>query len=122
MGCAIGSGIGSLQTYGAGTQPSAGKGPGRIHPLMVPMMISTWLRAMFSIQLGLKGKKHQCGTACATGTNNIGEAFRTIQYGDADVMLAGGTESCITPVGIGGFQALTALSTSEDPTRCSPAL
>jgi 3-oxoacyl-[acyl-carrier-protein] synthase II len=58
-------------------------------------------------------------TACATGTNSIGEAFRTIQYGDADIMVAGGTESSITPIGIAGFSALTALSASEDPTRCS---
>ena len=119
VGCAIGSGIGSLQTMEREHSRLLEKGPGRIHPLMVPMMISNMAAGNVSIQLGLKGKSINVVTACATGTNNIGEAFRTIQYGDADVMLAGGTESCITPVGIGGFQALTALSTSEDPTRCS---
>ena len=120
MGCAIGSGIGSLQTMEREHSRLLEKGPGTgSHPLMVPMMISNMAAGNVSIQLGLKGKSINVVTACATGTNNIGEAFRTIQYGDADVMLAGGTESCITPVGIGGFQALTALSTSEDPTRCS---
>ena len=72
-----------------------------------------------SIQFGLKGKSLNVVTACATGTHSIGEAFRTIQVGDADIMLAGGTESSITPIGIGGFTALTALSSSNDPKRCS---
>ena len=119
VGCSIGSGIGSLQVVEKEYTKLVEKGPNRVNPLMVPMMISNMAAGNVSIQLGLKGKSINVVTACATGTNNIGEAFRTIQYGDADVMLAGGTESCITPVGIGGFQALTALSTSEDPTRCS---
>jgi 3-oxoacyl-[acyl-carrier-protein] synthase II len=68
---------------------------------------------------GLKGKSINVVTACATSTHNIGEAFRTIQYGDADVMLAGGTEACVTPIGIGGFNALTALNTTEDCSRAS---
>ena len=72
-----------------------------------------------SIQFGLKGKSINVVTACATGTNCIGEAFRTIQYGDADVMVAGGTESSITPIGVAGFCALTALSSVEDPDHCS---
>jgi len=86
---------------------------------MVPMMISNMAAGNVSIQFGLKGKSINVVTACATGTNSIGEAFRSIQYGDADVMVAGGTESSISPVGIAGFTALTALSSSEDPTRCS---
>ena len=72
-----------------------------------------------AIQFGLKGKSINVVTACATGTNSIGEAFRTIQYGDADVMLAGGTEGSVTPIGISGFNALTALSEVDDPTKCS---
>ena len=72
-----------------------------------------------SIQLGLKGKCTNVVTACATGTNCIGDALRAIQYGDADVMFAGGTESCICPTGIAGFTALTALTTREDPLRAS---
>ncbi len=72
-----------------------------------------------SIQFGLKGKSINVVTACATGTNSIGEAFRAVQYGDAEVMIAGGTEGSVCPIGIAGFSALTALSASEDPARCS---
>lgn len=119
VGCAVGSGIGSLQTIEREYKKLLDKGPNRINPLMVPLMISNMAAGNVSIQFGLKGKSLNVVTACATGTNCIGEAFRTIQYGDADVMVAGGTESCITPVGIGGFAALTALSSSDDPARCS---
>ena len=86
---------------------------------MVPLMISNMAAGNVSIAYNLKGKSINVVTACATGTNSIGEAYRTIQYGDADVMIAGGTESSITPIGIAGFSALTALSSSEDPARCS---
>ena len=86
---------------------------------MVPLMISNMAAGNVSIAYGLKGKSLNVVTACATGTHSIGEAYRTIQYGDADVMVAGGTESSITPIGVSGFAALTALSSSEDPTRCS---
>ncbi len=119
VGCAIGSGIGSLQTMEREYKKLLDKGPGRIHPLMVPLMISNMAAGNVSIQFGLKGRSINVVTACATGTNCIGEAFRTIQYGDADVMAAGGTESSVTPLGIGGFTALTALSSSDDPKRCS---
>lgn len=119
VGCAIGSGIGSLQAmereYGRLTE----KGPSRVGPLFVPMMISNMAAGNVSIMYGLKGKSINVVTACATGTNSIGEAFRTIQYGDADVMLAGGTEGAVTPMGIAGFTALTALSDSQDSQRCS---
>ena len=112
VGCAIGSGVGSLQSMEREHKKLLEKGPGRINPLLVPLMIT-------NIQFGLKGKSINVVTACATGTHSIGEAFRTIQVGDADVMLAGGTESSITPIGIGGFTALTALSSNNDVTRCS---
>ena len=95
------------------------KGPNKVGPMLVPLMISNMAAGNVSIAYGLKGKSLNVVTACATGTHSIGEAYRTIQYGDADVMIAGGTESSVTPIGIAGFSALTALSSSEDPTRCS---
>lgn len=117
-GVSIGSGIGSLQTVEREYEKILNKGPNRCNPLMVPMMISNMAAGNVSIQFGLKGKSINCVTACATGTNAIGEAYRTIQYGDADIMVAGGSESCITPVGVAGFAALTALTGSDDPNRC----
>lgn len=119
VGCAIGSGIGSFQSIEKEHSTLLEKGPTRISPLFVPTMISNIAAGNVSIAFGLKGKNINVVTACATGTNSIGEAFRTIQYGDADIMFAGGTESAITPLGMGGFLALKALSTSEDPTKCS---
>ncbi len=119
VGTAIGSGTGSLQTVERNKERILTKGPSRVEPLMVPMMISNMASGNVSIMFGLKGKSINVVTACASGTHNIGEAFRTIQYGDADVMLAGGTEAAVCPVGIGGFAALTALNTTEDPTRAS---
>ncbi len=86
------------------------KGPSRVNPLLVPMMISNMAAGNVSIQLpAAKGKCTNVVTACATGTHCIGDAFRAIQYGDADVMLAGGTEGSICPIGIAGFTSLTAL-------------
>lgn len=119
VGCSVGSGIGSLQVVEREYERLKEKGPGRVGPLMVPLMISNMAAGNVSITYGLKGKSLNVVTACATGTNSIGEAYRTIQYGDADVMLAGGTESSVTPIGIAGFSALTALSFSDDPTRAS---
>lgn len=119
VGCSIGSGIGSLQAMESAYAKILDKGPARVNPLLVPMMISNMAAGNVSIQLGLKGKSLNVVTACATGTHSIGEAFRSIQCGDADVILAGGTEACISPVGVAGFTALTALSTSNDPERCS---
>ena len=119
VGTSVGSGIGSLQTVEREYSKLLEKGPGRVNPLMVPMMISNMAAGNVSIQFGLKGKSINVVTACATGTNSIGEAFRSIQYGEAEVMIAGGTESSITPIGVSGFTALTALSTCEDPKRCS---
>lgn len=119
VGCAVGSGIGSLQAMEREHSRLLEKGPGKVGPMLVPLMISNMAAGNVSIAFGLKGKSINVVTACATGTNSIGEAFRTIQYGDADVMVAGGTESSITPIGIAGFSSLTALSASEDPARCS---
>lgn len=118
-GCAVGSGIGSLQAIEREYDKLINRGPSRVNPLLVPLMISNMAAGNVSIQFGLKGKSINVVTACATGTNCIGEAFRTIQYGDADVMVAGGTESSITPIGVAGFCALTALSSVDDPDHCS---
>ena len=119
VGCSVGSGIGSLQAMEREYDRLKEKGPGRVGPMLVPLMISNMATGNVSIAYGLKGKSLNVVTACATGTHSIGEAYRTIQYGDADVMIAGGTESSITPIGIAGFSALTALSFSEDPERAS---
>lgn len=119
VGVSVGSGIGSLQSVEREYKKLLEKGPGRVNPLLVPMMIGNMAAGNVSIQFGLKGKCINVVTACATGTHSIGEAFRTIQYGDADVMVAGGAEASITPIGVAGFTALTALNTTEDPLRAS---
>ena len=118
-GVIIGSGIGSLETVESEYTKIQEKGPGRVNPLMVPMMISNMAAGNVAIQFGMKGKCTNVVTACATGTHCIGDAFRAIQYGDGDVMLAGGTESAICPSAVAGFMNLTALTTTEDPLRAS---
>ena len=119
VGVCVSSGIGSLQAIEREYQKLLEKGPGRINPLLVPLMISNMAAGNVSIQFGLKGKSLNVVTACATGTHSIGEAMRAIQHGEAEVMVAGGTESSITPIGVAGFTSLTALSTAEDPLRAS---
>ena len=131
VGVIVGSGIGSLQcvetNYEIGSlqcvetnyEKIMTKGPNKVNPLMVPLMISNMAAGNISIQLGLKGKCTNVVTACASGTHCIGDAFRAIEYGDADVMVAGGTEASVCPTGIAGFTALTALSTTNDPQHAS---
>lgn len=119
VGVAVGSGVGSLQAYEKEITTLNTKGNTRISPMFVPLAITNMAAGNISIAFGAKGKNINVVTACATGTNSIGEAFRSIAYGEADVMLAGGTEASVCPIGIAGFSALTALSTSEDPARCS---
>lgn len=119
VGVSVGSGIGSLQSVEREYKKLLDKGPGRVNPLLVPMMISNMAAGNVAIQFGLKGKCFNVVTACATGTHSIGEAFRSIQYGEADVMVAGGTEASICPIGVAGFTALTALNTGDDPMRAS---
>ncbi|MCQ2540743.1 MAG: beta-ketoacyl-ACP synthase II [Lachnospiraceae bacterium] len=119
VGVSVGSGVGALQAYEKEITTLNTKGSSRISPMFVPLAITNMAAGNISIAFGAKGKNINVVTACATGTNSIGEAFRTIAYGDADVMLAGGTEASVCPIGIAGFTALTALSTSEDPARCS---
>lgn len=119
VGVCVGSGIGSLQAMEREEKRLLEKGPNRVGPLLVPLMIANMAAGNVSIYFGLKGKSLNIVTACATGTHSIGEAFRTIQYGDADVMIAGGTEAAVCPIGIAGFASLTALSAATNPLRAS---
>lgn len=118
-GVSIGSGIGGLSIMESEHEKILKKGPTRVNPFLIPMMISNMAAGNVAIALGLKGKCVNVVTACATGSHSIGDAMRAIQYGDADIMVAGGTESAITPIGVAGFSALTALTTSIDPDRAS---
>lgn len=119
VGVSVGSGIGSLQTVESALEKIKEKGPSRTDPLMVPKMISNMAAGNVSIAVGARGKCTSVVTACATGTHCIGDAFRAIQYGDADVMIAGGTEAAICPVAVAGFTGLTALTASTDSLRAS---
>lgn len=119
VGVIVGSGVGSLQATETAVMKLNEKGPSRVDPLLVPRMIANMAAGNVSIATGARGKCTNVVTACATGTNCIGDAFRAIAYNDADVMIAGGTEASICPIGTAGFMALTALTTSEDPKRAS---
>ncbi len=119
VGVIVGSGIGSLQVTETAVSKLNEKGPSRVEPLLVPKMISNMAAGNVSIATGARGKCTNVVTACATGTHCIGDAFRAIAYDDADVMIAGGTEAAVCSIGVAGFQALTALSSSEDPARAS---
>lgn len=119
VGVSVGSGIGGMGDMETEHAKMLEKGPSRVKPLLVPMMISNMAAGNVSIAFGVKGKCINVVTACATGTNSIGEAYRAIQVGDADVMIAGGTESAITPLGVAGFTSLTALTTETDKTKAS---
>lgn len=99
--------------YGARDTKALEKGPNRVNLCLFPLMICNMAAGNVSIQFGLKGKSINDVTACATGTNTIGEAYRSIQYGEADVMVAGGTEGSVCPIGIAGFTALSAAFYSE---------
>ena len=119
IGCSVGCGIGSLQCVQRNYEKILTKGPNRVAPLMIPMLISNMAAGNISIQFGLKGKNINVVTACATGTHCIGEGYRSIQYGEADVMVAGGSEGAITELGVAGFTGLNALNTTDDPKRAS---
>ncbi len=119
IGVSIGSGIGSLQSVEREHQKLLEKGPKRVATLLVPMMISNMAAGNVAITYGLRGKCTNVVTACATGTHSIGDAYRYIQCNEVDVCLCGGTEAAISPIGIAGFSALTALTTSTDPERAS---
>ena len=119
VGVCIGSGIGSLQCIEKNHVKLLEKGPNRVAPLMIPSLISNMAAGNVAIQYGLKGKNINIVTACASGTHCIGEAYRSIQYGEADVMLAGGAEACITPIGVAGFTSMTAVNTTDNPLEAS---
>ena len=119
VGVIVGSGIGSLQAMETAEQKLLQRGPSKVDPLFVPKMISNMAAGNVSIAIGARGKCTNVVTACASGTHCIGDAYRAIQYGDAEVMVSGGTEGAITPIGVAGFTNLTALSTSQDPLRAS---
>jgi 3-oxoacyl-[acyl-carrier-protein] synthase II len=119
-GVMIGSGVGGLATMEEQVTKMALKGPDRTSPFMIPMMISNMASGFISMEHGLRGPNMAIVTACATSNHCMGEAWRIIKFGDADVMLAGGSEACIVPVGIAGFCAMRALSTRNDePERAS---
>ena len=119
FGVMIGSGIGGLGEMESGIIKMHDKGPKRVPPLFVPMTIGNMAAGNTSIKVGAKGISLDIVTACASATNSIGEAFRNIKHGYSDLILAGGAEGTICEIGIAGFAALTALSTSEDPKRAS---
>ncbi|OGW89837.1 MAG: beta-ketoacyl-[acyl-carrier-protein] synthase II, partial [Omnitrophica bacterium RIFCSPLOWO2_01_FULL_50_24] len=119
-GVVIGSGIGGLRIIEQQHKILLEKGPSRVSPFLIPMLIVNMAPGQVAMHFHLKGPNNCVATACATGSNAIGDAFRIIQRDEADVMLAGGTESCITPLGFGGFDAMKALSTyNEEPEKAS---
>ncbi len=120
VGVMVGSGMGGLIAIEKYHAIVLERGPRKITPFFIPMLIVNLASGHISIIFGAKGPNSAVVTACATGTHNIGDAFKVIQRGDADAMIAGGTEACITPMGIGGFNAMKALSTRNDePERAS---
>jgi len=119
-GTVVGTGIGGIDSIHEVYETLFEKGPGRVSPFAVPMMIANMTSARVSIRLGLKGPVITDVTACTSGTNAIGDAFRIIQRGDADVMFAGGTEAAVSPAAVAGFAAMKAMSTRNDePTKAS---
>lgn len=119
FGVIVGSGIGGLDTIEKSVTRLNEKGPNKVSPLFIPMAISNMAAGNIAIRVGAKGICTSITTACATATHAIGEAFRNIKHGYADIILAGGAEAAITPVGIAGFSTMTALSKSTDPKRAS---
>jgi len=114
VGVIVGTGLGGLPTLEKYHTILLERGPGRISPFFIPMLIANEAPGNIAIQFGIKGPNLSIVTACATGAHSIGEAFRIIQYGDADVMVAGGTEANLTPLTVGGFNALKAISTKNE--------
>jgi 3-oxoacyl-[acyl-carrier-protein] synthase II len=119
LGVIVGSGIGAIDDIEKETNTLRDKGPKRVNPLFIPMTITNMAAGNIAIQFGARGICTNVVTACATGNNCIGEAFRSIKHGYSDIIIAGGSEGSITPLAIAGFQSLTALSTSKDPARAS---
>ena len=121
FGVVVGSGIGGISTFEEQLRVFMEKGPGRVSPFFIPMMISNMAAGQIAIQFGAKGFNECVVTACATSTNAIGDAFKVIQRGDADIMITGGAEASITPLSFAGFCSMKAMSTTEDPAlACRP--
>ncbi|MGG1514680.1 beta-ketoacyl-ACP synthase II [Paenibacillus oryzisoli] len=120
VGVSVGSGIGGLGTWEEQHRILLEKGPKRVSPFFIPMMIANMASGQVSMITGAKGPNSTAVTACATGTHSIGDSFKILQRGDADVMICGGAEATITPIGVAGFCALRAMSTrNEEPTKAS---
>jgi len=120
IGVIVGSGIGGMETWETEHAKLLAKGPKRVSPQLIPQMISDIAAGQISMKYNLKGPNYATVSACATSGHSIGLSFRTIQYGDADVMVCGGAEAAITPVGVSGFNAMKALSTrNDDPKTAS---
>ncbi len=120
IGVLVGSGIGGIETIEREHKKLLAKGPSRISPFLIPMLIVNMAPGQISIELGLKGPNSSVATACSSATHAIGDAFKIVQRGDAEIMLTGGTETALTPLGFGGFCAMRALSTrNDDPKRAS---
>ncbi|NDL68067.1 beta-ketoacyl-ACP synthase II [Anaerotalea alkaliphila] len=119
MGVVLGSGIGGLGTIEEEEQKLLSKGPSRVSPTLIPRIITNMAAGNVAIEFNCKGVCTNVVTACASGTHSIGEAFRAIKHGYGDIMLAGGTEASIVPLGLAGFTNLTALSTNPDPDKAS---
>jgi 3-oxoacyl-[acyl-carrier-protein] synthase II len=117
IGCVIGSGVGGISTLFEQVQVYNTRGPSRVSPFLVPMMIPDTAGGMVAIHLGVRGPNLAVVTACATGTNAIGEAAEIIRRGQADVILAGGSEAGVIPIAMAGLSAMTALSTRNDDPR-----
>lgn len=119
FGVIIGSGIGGILTFEKEAEKMQNKGPGRVSPFFIPMMIANMTSGQISIALGAKGPNTTVVTACASATNAIGDAFRSIQRGEADIMVTGGTEASITPLSMAGFGNMKALSTRNDDPKAA---
>lgn len=120
IGVIVGSGIGGLKTIEAEHKVLLAKGPRKISPFLIPMLINNIAAGEIAIRFGLTGVNYSVSSACATSNHAIGDALRLIRYGDADVILAGGTEAAITPLGFGGFCSIRALSTyNDEPEKAS---
>ncbi|NLL06181.1 MAG: beta-ketoacyl-ACP synthase II [Clostridiaceae bacterium] len=119
FGVVVGSGIGGMETFEDQHNVYLNKGPGRVSPFFIPMMIPNMAAGLLAIQFGAKGFNECVVTACATSTNAVGDAFKVIQRGDADILITGGAEACITPMAFSGFCSMKAMSTNEDPSCAS---
>jgi 3-oxoacyl-[acyl-carrier-protein] synthase II len=119
IGVIIGSGIGGSKTIEDGHVALSGRGPGSLHPFFVSMLLVNMAASMVSIRFGFQGPMSALSVACSTGANAIGDAYRIIQRGDADAMVAGSAEACISPLAYGGFCATRSMSQSKDPKNAS---